>query len=50
MITTSYEKNIKELQSQNELYQDTLKLIRNLMIDIGESLKEHFVRFCVIVG
>jgi len=43
MMTTSYEKNIKELQSQNELYQNTLKLIRNLMTDIGESLKNHFV-------
>lgn len=43
MITNSYEKNVKELQKEIEIYQESLKTIRDLIIDIGNSLKEHFV-------
>ena len=43
MLTHSYENNVKELQEQIELYKVVLKNIRDLILNIGESLKIHFV-------
>ena len=43
MVTRKYEENMAVLQAQVSAYQECLKVLRNDIITLAESRKQHFV-------